>query len=89
MNRLIDRYTRIVLLSSSHLSLCIRIYLHIEIQRNGRVYVHEPKTKVDLTRIIETQAFVFDDAFDSHETNELIYARTIKPLVDFVFEGKL
>ena len=54
-----------------------------------RVYVHEPKTKVDLTRIIETQAFVFDDAFDSHETNELIYARTIKPLVDFVFEGKL
>ena len=63
-------------------------YLHLEIQRGGRVSVHEPKTKVDLTKIIETQAFVFDDAFDSHETNELIYARTIKPLVNFVFEGK-
>ena len=68
--------------------LSIYVCIYIEIQRHGRVYVHEPKTKVDLTRIIETQAFVFDDAFDSHETNELIYSRTIKPLVDFVFEGK-
>ena len=39
--------------------------------------VHEPKIKVDLTKIIETQSFIFDDAFEAEESNELIYSRTI------------
>ncbi|KAJ1425212.1 P-loop containing nucleoside triphosphate hydrolase protein [Ochromonadaceae sp. CCMP2298] len=56
-------------------------------RRRGEVLIHEPKTKVDLTKVIETQAFVFDDAFDCEETNELIYLRTVAPLVAFVFEG--
>lgn len=59
----------------------------MEVGRRGRVLIHEPKTKVDLTKIIETQEFRFDDAFEAHETNELIYARTIKHLVSFVFDG--
>lgn len=49
--------------------------------------MHEPKTKVDLTRVVETQTFIFDDAFDCGEPNELIYHRTVKPLVDFIFTG--
>ena len=42
---------------------------------------------MDLTKIIETQSFIFDDAFEADETNELIYSRTIGHLVPFVFEG--
>ncbi len=49
--------------------------------------MHEPKTKVDLTKVVETQSFTFDDAFEAEETNEMIYRRTIQPLVSFVFEG--
>lgn len=59
----------------------------LEIRRAGKVFVHEPKVKVDLTKVIETQNFIFDDAFTDLETNENIYARTIKHLVSFVFEG--
>ena len=43
--------------------------------------------QVDLTRFIETQSFIFDDAFEADESNELIYGRTIGHLVSFVFEG--
>lgn len=60
----------------------------IEVRKNGVVMVHEPKTKVDLTKVIETQTFIFDDAFDSNDSNEEIYSRTIKHLVDFVFRDK-
>lgn len=59
----------------------------LEIRQNGIVLVHEPKTKVDLTRVVETQTFIFDDAFDANESNEVIYDRTVKPLVDFIFSG--
>jgi len=59
----------------------------MEVRRGGTVLLHEPKTKVDLTKVVETQSFVFDDAFEAHETNELIYSRTIKQLVHFVFDG--
>ena len=30
---------------------------------------------------------IYIDAFDAHETNEVIYSRTIKQLVNFVFDG--
>ena len=59
----------------------------LEITRGGVVDVHEPKIKVDLTKVVETQRFVFDDAFDDFETNEHIYERTMRHLVNFVFEG--
>jgi kinesin family protein 2/24 len=59
----------------------------LEVRSNGAVLVHEPKVKVDLTKVTETQTFVFDDAFDSSESNEAMYARTVRPLVSFMFEG--
>eukprot|EP01006_Ploeotia_vitrea_P053366 TRINITY_DN67780_c6_g14_i1.p1 TRINITY_DN67780_c6_g14~~TRINITY_DN67780_c6_g14_i1.p1 ORF type:complete len:700 (+),score=77.31 TRINITY_DN67780_c6_g14_i1:82-2181(+) len=46
----------------------------------------EPKTKVDLTKYTEKHSFVFDEVFDEHDTNEDIYERTAKQLVDTVFE---
>lgn len=37
------------------------------------VLVHEPKTKVDLTRYLENQKFRFDYAFDDNSNNETVY----------------
>lgn len=59
----------------------------LEIKAVGTVLVHEPKTKVDLTKVVETQTFIFDDSFDASETNEDIYVRTVKPLISFIFDG--
>ncbi len=59
----------------------------MEVDSEGRVYLHQPMTKVDLTKVIETSCFRFDDAFSHEDTNEVIYERTIKPLVASVFEG--
>jgi hypothetical protein len=52
----------------------------------GSVYVYEPKTKVDLTKVIETHVFQFDDAFNSDVTNEDIYNRTVKHLMGVLFD---
>lgn len=43
--------------------------------------------QVDLTKVVETQEFIFDDAFDSASTNEEIYRRSIRSLVATMFEG--
>jgi len=59
----------------------------LEVRPNGLLLVHEPKTKVDLTKIVETQGFQFDDTFEYQESNEMIYGRIITPLVNFIFEG--
>jgi len=37
------------------------------------VIVHEPKTKVDLTKYLENQNFRFDYAFDENASNEMVY----------------
>lgn len=42
---------------------------------------------MDLTKFIETQEFIFDDAFDFFSTNEEIYSRVIRSLVATMFEG--
>mgnify|MGYP003387787911 CR=1 FL=1 len=42
---------------------------------------------MDLTKIIETQKFLFDDAFDYFSTNEEIYSRVMRSLVATMFEG--
>lgn len=59
----------------------------LEIESNGIVKVHEPKIKVDLTKIVETTSFIFDDAFDSSDCNAIIYNRTVRPLVNSIFSG--
>ena len=38
-----------------------------------QVIVHEPKTKVDLTKYLDNQHFRFDYAFDDSATNDLVY----------------
>lgn len=59
----------------------------MEMPSRGQVLVHEPKIKVDLTKVVESQTFFFDDAFEDFEPNELIYVRAIAPLINTVFEG--
>lgn len=42
--------------------------------------------QVDLTKVIETHVFQFDDAFGEEITNEEIYNRTVKHLMGVVFD---
>ncbi|KAI3649841.1 hypothetical protein MP228_005473 [Amoeboaphelidium protococcarum] len=58
-----------------------------EVVSSKTVVVHEPKTKVDLTRYIEKHQFIFDEVFDSNCSNEDIYQRTAQPLIETVFNG--
>jgi kinesin family protein 2/24 len=52
-----------------------------------QVIIHEPKTKVDLTKYLDNQHFRFDYAFDENSSNELVYKYTARPLVASIFEG--
>ena len=45
----------------------------ITVPNKENVIVHEPKTKVDLTKYLENQNFRFDYAFDENTSNELVY----------------
>lgn len=45
------------------------------------------RVKVDLTKYIEEHGFVFDEVFDTDASNEDVYRKTAKPLVDYVFSG--
>eukprot|EP00048_Salpingoeca_helianthica_P021959 m.15458 g.15458 ORF g.15458 m.15458 type:complete len:711 (+) comp6681_c0_seq1:28-2160(+) len=49
-------------------------------------YIHEPKTKVDLTRYLENHQFVFDYSFDEMVENATVYHYSAKPLVRTIFE---
>ncbi|XP_049828894.1 kinesin-like protein Klp10A isoform X5 [Schistocerca gregaria] len=59
----------------------------ITVPTKDQMVVHEPKTKVDLTKYLENQIFRFDYAFDETCSNELVYKYTAKPLVQTIFEG--
>ena len=54
----------------------------------GRVLVHQPRTRVDLTREVETTAFAFDGVFDEGSDNRGIYDRSVRGLIPGVFEGR-
>jgi kinesin family protein 2/24 len=51
------------------------------------VAVHEPRTKVDCTRHVESSLFEFDGAFDANASNADVYAVAIEPLVRLCVEG--
>lgn len=51
----------------------------------GHLCVHEPKTKVDLTRYIEQQNFNFDDVLDENTSQDMVYFTTVYPLVETIF----
>nr|CDS26220.1 kinesin protein KIF2A [Hymenolepis microstoma] len=59
----------------------------ITIPNKQQVLVHEPKTKVDLTKYLENQSFRFDYAFDETADNALVYRYTAQPLVESIFKG--
>lgn len=59
----------------------------ITVPTKDTLIVHEPKTKVDLTKFLENHNFRFDYAFDDTCNNELVYKYTAKPLVQSIFEG--
>jgi kinesin family protein 2/24 len=48
--------------------------------------VHEPKTKVDLTKYLENHNFRFDYSFDETADNAVIYHYSAKPLVKTIFD---
>ncbi len=52
-----------------------------------QIIIHEPKTKVDLTKYLDNQHFRFDYAFDESADNQLVYKYTARPLVQNIFEG--
>ena len=54
----------------------------------GRILVYQPKTRVDLTREVETLPFAFDNVFSKDSTNCQIYDETIKNLIPGAFEGR-
>ncbi|XP_037919407.1 kinesin-like protein Klp10A isoform X4 [Hermetia illucens] len=59
----------------------------ISVPNKDQLIVHEPKTKVDLTKFLENHRFRFDYAFDDNCNNQIVYKYTAKPLVQTIFEG--
>lgn len=59
----------------------------ITVPTSDQMIVHEPKTKVDLTKYLDNQLFRFDYTFDEHCSNEMVYTFTAKPLVKTIFDG--
>lgn len=48
----------------------------------GRVVMHEPRRKVDLTKMIENSSFDFDMVFDDASANADVYSSTVTPLLE-------
>ena len=55
-----------------HLELARKEIDVITIPNKQQILVHEPKTKVDLTKYLENQSFRFDYAFDETADNALV-----------------
>lgn len=54
----------------------------------GKILAYHPRTRVDLTKEIETVPFAFDNCFDETSTNVQIYERTVRGLIPSLFEGQ-
>jgi len=59
----------------------------VTVSTKDNITIHEPKSKVDLTKYLENQQFRFDCAFDENTSNELVYKYTARSLVQSIFEG--
>jgi len=59
----------------------------VTVPSKDQITIHEPKTKVDLTKYLENQHFRFDCAFDETASNEMVYKYTARSLVQSIFEG--
>lgn len=54
----------------------------------GKILCYQPKTKVDLTKSIETVPFCFDNVFDEHATNVHVYERAVRGLIPALLDGQ-
>jgi kinesin family member 2/24 len=54
----------------------------------GRILTYQPKTRVDLTKEIETIPFAFDNVFDDSASNVQIYERAVRNLLPSFFDGQ-
>ncbi|KAJ3033253.1 Kinesin-like protein kif24 [Rhizophlyctis rosea] len=54
---------------------------------DAAIYVHEPKTRLDLSKTIDTHRFMFDNVFDESATNAEVYDASVKGLVEGMFSG--
>jgi hypothetical protein len=54
----------------------------------GKILVYQPRTRVDLTKEVETVPFAYDTVFDESSTNIQIYERSLRNLVAPFFEGQ-
>lgn len=59
----------------------------VTVPQREMITIHEPKSKVDLTKYLDNQHFRFDYAFDESTDNEMVYKYTAKSLVQSIFEG--
>lgn len=59
----------------------------VTIPNRDQIIVHEPRTKVDLTKFLENQHFRFDYAFDDTCDNAIVYKYGAQPLIDTIFDG--
>ena len=60
----------------------------LEYHSYGKIMVYQPKTRVDLTKEVETIPFAFDNTFDESANNSEIYERTVSGLIPAVFDGQ-
>lgn len=56
-------------------------------ESRNEMEVREPKIKVDMRKYTHVHRFFFDEVFDESASNEYVYNRTARTLIDTVFEG--
>lgn len=53
----------------------------------GRINVYHPKTKVDLTKHVETLRFAFDAVYDETHSNKSLYTKSVRGLIPVSLNG--
>lgn len=85
--------------AASRIRVCVRKRPMLTSERRNRDFdvvdvtgggaslmVHEPKTRVDLAKALESQAFDFDGCFGERDGNDTIYRAAVRPLVQHVLQ---
>ena len=60
----------------------------LEYNDYGWILVHQPKTKLDLTKEVEMVSFPFDNVFDEKSNNIIIYEKAVQRLIPGKFAHK-
>jgi Kinesin motor domain/SAM domain (Sterile alpha motif) len=75
-------------MSKSESSCGLDIIHPLDYSDFGKILVYQPKTRVDLTKEVETVPFAYDNVYDENSTNIQIYERSIRNLVRPFFDGQ-